>query len=224
MSNIIDFSCGGYHVVALSKEGDLYCWGHNGQGQLGSGDVNQIYVPKPTKVGFCFPAKIVKISCGRNHSMVILSDGSLFCWGDNSYGQLGVGNVEVGCLNVPTQVKEIESQIIQVKCGSTHSMAITSRNELFSWGGNRYGQLGNGKSKNSQPNPQKIDILSEGLMYFDLEFEEMIKNWPSTHNIFSASNQKTLQIVLLILQLKNISKDISIYYCQIFLKIQHLSN
>ncbi len=84
----------------------------------------------------------VKVSCGGNHSAALLSDGSLWLWGSNEYGQLGDGTTT----DRLTPVKVMEG-VAAVELGGSHSAAIAQDGSLWMWGHNDYGQLGDGTTE-----------------------------------------------------------------------------
>jgi len=113
--------------------------------------------PKPTKI----MDNVMAVSAGNAHSMAITSDRVLWTWGSNYYGQLGSDTQEdntVADKYVPTKIME---NIVEISAGLNHSMAITSNGELWTWGRNDYGALGDGTTiqKNA---PVKImdDVMS----------------------------------------------------------------
>jgi len=131
-------SCGGGHAVARKADGSLWTWGWNFTGQLGLGDAGgDTSRDVPTRVGLGTSWGV--ISGGGFHTLAGMSDGSLWAWGDNGYGQLGFDH----SLNpsVPTRVGT-GTDWIAVTCGAYHTMAIAGDGSLWSWGDNEYGQLG----------------------------------------------------------------------------------
>jgi hypothetical protein len=107
VSQWADFCAGGYHILGLGNDGQLYAWGRNWEGELGNGnagaDVAQfIPVLLPTGV-----TKWKTMAAGLMHSLAIGDDCSLYAWGDNSYGQLGLG-YPVG-QNRPTRVSNVRA-------------------------------------------------------------------------------------------------------------------
>ena len=79
------------------------------------------------------------VSAGYDHSLALSSDGFVYAWGNNSYGQLGIG--EHGNSYCPTQVKEMPSAVL-VSAGKYHSLALSKDSSVYAWGGNSCGQLG----------------------------------------------------------------------------------
>ncbi len=111
---IIDIFCGSDHSIALTsklflkKENKkVYTWGNNGSNQLGV-TTNQDYMNVPTEVSYFTNKKIIKISGGYNHSIAISENGNYYSWGDNTYGQLIVGDLL-------ERIKPIESKLFLEK-------------------------------------------------------------------------------------------------------------
>ena len=85
---------------------------------------------------------VIDVSAGQRHTCAILSDGSLRCWGLNSYGQLGDNSERYRPLPMPVQGV---SSAARVTAGKNHSSALTAAGAKGSWGDGDYGQLGNGE-------------------------------------------------------------------------------
>jgi len=137
MDNIAAVSSGGAHTMAIRTDGSLYTWGLNGNGQLGDGEQTS-WDPNPTPIRVM--ENVIAISAGYRHSMAIRSDGSLWAWGDNRYGQLGDGTTRWSVPN-PTFVMD---NVVAVSAGRNHTMAVKSDGSLWTWGNNSAGQLGDG--------------------------------------------------------------------------------
>lgn len=146
---ISNIAVGDYHSLVLTSNHRLLIWGWNLYGQLGDGTATQKTVPTDLTDEFdlSINENIIKIVAGSDYSGVVTSEGRVFVWGRNQMGQLGNGTIN------DTQIPiEITSQfdlnqdelITDLIFGTYHSMALTNEGRLFSWGGNAYGQLGDG--------------------------------------------------------------------------------
>jgi alpha-tubulin suppressor-like RCC1 family protein/uncharacterized protein YjdB len=131
------------HTVALKADGSLWAWGGGSGGMIGDG-TNQTRF-SPTSVGAA-DASWVSVAAGSSHTMAVQTDGSLWAWGGNAYGQLGLGDYGYGTNRlVPTRVGA-ENGWASVAVGGSgeHTMALKADGGLWAWGNNAYGQLGLG--------------------------------------------------------------------------------
>ena len=151
-SSFMTLSCGGDHTVAINSAGELYSWGANISGQLGSGGVN----PSSSAAKRGSAQNWVCVSAGRQHTAAINSSGALYACGLNSDGQLGIGsNANTATL---TKVGNFNNWV-SVSCGAYHTVAINSEGELYAWGKNDKGQLGDGTYSNKNT-PTRIGTLT----------------------------------------------------------------
>jgi alpha-tubulin suppressor-like RCC1 family protein len=144
-------STGYYFTVALKTDGTLWAWGQNANGQLGQGTTGGQQT-QPVQVGTA--TNWASVSASDYHIVAIKADGSLWGWGQNFSGQLGLGTTNV-TTNTPTQVGTATWRA--VSGGSLFTLAIRTDGTLWSWGTNGNGQLGNGTSSNAaQPTPTQV--------------------------------------------------------------------
>jgi len=143
-------AAGDDHTVALLSDGSVWCWGSNKHGELGNGgggDSN-----RPARVGSFTNA--IRISARFHQTYVILSDnkvdGALWGWGDNAGGQIGVGTKGGNCPAPVQAFQEKLNHVIAVAAGDHHTCAVLSSGEVWGWGANFFGQLGNNDSKTAQ--------------------------------------------------------------------------
>jgi alpha-tubulin suppressor-like RCC1 family protein len=137
------------HSLALKADGSLWTWGFNSNGQLGLGAVGDQYLPtQVTAVGNGW----VAVAAGAFHSLGLKSDGSLYVWGANGLGQLGLG--AVGDMKTPTQLAGVW---VAIAAGGFHSFGLKDDGSLYAWGQNDVGQLGIGNTSN-QNTPQQVGI------------------------------------------------------------------
>ena len=95
LTNMKQISAGGRHTCALAEGGAAYCWGRNNYGQLGTGTFSQSNIPvavSETSLAGSPITPISMITAGDNHTCAISSTGTAYCWGDNIFGQLGIGS------------------------------------------------------------------------------------------------------------------------------------
>ena len=86
-------ACGHDHILALSEQGELWGWGNNSCQQLGP--TSAVKVMRPTDLRHMVPRKLVDIAAGKRHSIALGDDGVAYSWGNNEYGQLGIGAKQV---------------------------------------------------------------------------------------------------------------------------------
>ncbi|TWP07909.1 hypothetical protein EUA76_02430 [TM7 phylum sp. oral taxon 350] len=151
---IVQVAAGADHSLALDNDGALYAWGSNAYGQLGNGTTTNSSVPVAVKIaGTPLAGKtIVQIAAGANHNMVLTSDGAVYTWGWNQYGQLGNGtttNSRIPVAVVTTGTPLAGKTISQIAAGNAHALAMTDDGTVYTWGWNQYGQLGNNSTINS---------------------------------------------------------------------------
>jgi hypothetical protein len=163
---IIQVKTGSNHSAVLTKGGRLYTWGSNEYGQLGI--ENEIMRNFPSEITDRFDLlsdeKIIAIAMREFFSAALTSEGRVFTWGSNLYGQLGDGT-RVSRFK-PTDITnqfdlQEDDKIIEISIGFWHSSILTQTGRVFTWGSNGSGRLGDGTSFNS-------DIPIEITDNFDL--------------------------------------------------------
>jgi len=145
MDNVIAISSNHLHAMAITANGNLWAWGHNHHGELGSGVIGNRdeYVHEPIRV----MRGVVAVSAGAYYTMAVKADGSLWGWGKNDFGQLGNGAIINHDGYVPESVPSpiyVMSDVTAVSAGVNHTMAIKTDGSLWGWGANWRGQLGDG--------------------------------------------------------------------------------
>ncbi|CAI8619167.1 unnamed protein product [Vicia faba] len=134
-------SCGWRHTISVSSTGGLYTHGWSKYGQLGHGDFEDHLVPR--KVQALSDMFISQVSGGWRHSMALTSSGQLFGWGWNKFGQIGIGNNFDCCSPMLVNFPHAQN-VVQISCGWRHTVAVTNRANVYSWGRGANGQLGHG--------------------------------------------------------------------------------
>ncbi|XP_020956424.1 probable E3 ubiquitin-protein ligase HERC6 isoform X7 [Sus scrofa] len=160
---IIQVSCGHYHSLALSEDGQVFSWGKNSDGQLGLGKE----VPSqasPQRVRSLEGIPLAQVAAGGAHSFALSLPGTSFGWGSNRAGQLALsGN------NVPAQAYKPRSVgalknlgVIYISCGYEHTAVLTQDGKVFTFGDNSYGQLGHSPTAEKR-GPRLVERI-EGLV------------------------------------------------------------
>ena len=119
------------HVAAIKENGTLWMWGNGISGQLGDNESKKKAVPTQTVTG---GKNWKQASCGLNHTAAIKTDGTLWCWGHNNYGQLGINSTVRK--SSPVQTITGGTDWKQVSCGHHHTAAIKNDGSLWLWGKN----------------------------------------------------------------------------------------
>jgi alpha-tubulin suppressor-like RCC1 family protein len=132
-------SSGDDHTCAIREDGTLWCWGANKDGQLGraAGVGTENAHPDVVQVGDAIDW--VDVSAGGGHTCGVRADHSLWCWGANGFGQLGIAGG--GSTTVPTQVGG--NRWVEVAAGADHTCALGTDSHIWCWGSNAHGELGN---------------------------------------------------------------------------------
>lgn len=174
--NVISVCSGVYHSAAVTNNSKLYTWGFNTldgytgspiTGQMGR---NTLYSYTPTVV----PGVVgtpVSVACGARHTLVLTREGLVFGFGDDSYrGAVGIGRnlieqspMQVGA-STPLKGVLSEVRIIAVAAGLHHSMALGSFGELYTWGDNTYGQLGDGTTVTNRHPKRVLGLIFEEVI------------------------------------------------------------
>jgi len=201
-TEISAFGGGGNHYCFTTDDGQAWCNGTNESGQLGNsttdtpGDAVQV-------VGL---DDVISIAAGSQHSCAVSADGSVWCWGDGTVGRLGdgtthdscdVGGNVIDCAPSPVQVAGI-TDAVTVTAGGYHSCATTGGGEIWCWGLDNHGQLGDGPDADvcSTPNgdapcrttPVQVTGLtgvvqaSAGNFYTCAVYGELLNCWGANAN------------------------------------------
>lgn len=152
-------SSGDYHTCAIDKTNIVYCWGNNGNGQLGNNSTVESYTPVAVDLTGVLKDKTIKlISAGGAHTCVIDSDGIIYCWGSNKYGQLGNGETADSLVPVEVDMTGVlKGKIIKsIQSGRVHTCVLDSEGLVYCWGGNSKEQLGDKTAVDSAV-PVKVD-------------------------------------------------------------------
>jgi alpha-tubulin suppressor-like RCC1 family protein len=143
--DVVDIKSGSLHSIARTSDGKLYIWGVCDYGVLGLG-VNNKYVYRPVINLYLNDLEIIDMSCGALHTLVLTSNGDIYSWGLNDFGQTGNGSDSEYQL-IPIKINSEKFKAIS--CGSWHSMALTEDGRVFCCGKNDNGTLGDGCATNS---------------------------------------------------------------------------
>jgi alpha-tubulin suppressor-like RCC1 family protein len=149
---------GTFHTILISDNGKIWAIGSNEYGQLGLGPGYNEYINVPTEIqrglnGLSEDVRIISASCGQSHTVLLSDDGRVWTFGDNEYGQLGLGDF----LNrsVPTEIQRglngllEDVKIIGVSCGDYNTVLLSEDGKhIWTFGQNSSGQLGHKRTEN----------------------------------------------------------------------------
>jgi len=165
-TRVTRIAAGAYDSLALTSTGAVLAWGYNADGELGNGSKVNSAVPVNVKL----PAgtRVTAVSAGGpitgvgiviagpGHSLALTSTGTVLAWGYNIDGQLGNGGTTNS--DVPVRVKVPGgTRVTAIAAGALHSLAVTSSGAVLAWGGNNFGQFGDGNYKASAV-PVKVTL------------------------------------------------------------------
>lgn len=176
-SGVTAVAGGGARSLAI-RNGALYAWGDNTQGRLGDGTLNDSTVPIAIS---SLPDGVTAISAASFHCLAV-RNGAAYAWGDDAHGKLGNGP-DFGDSRVPMAVSGLTSGVTAVAAGDNHSLAIRHGN-VYAWGLNTSGQLGNGIVYSSQVPILVLDspipfiaVAAGGVCSFALSSDGSIWSW-----------------------------------------------
>jgi|688.fasta_scaffold70057_2 alpha-tubulin suppressor-like RCC1 family protein len=159
LTNWLTVSAGYNHNMAVKTDGTMWSWGQNSAnkaGQLGLGDLTDR--SSPVQIGALTTWS--SVSAGkRNHSIAVKTDGTMWTWGMNSYGALGLGNTTG--ISSPVQIGALTTWL-SIAAGYYTSAAIKTDGTLWAWGKNGSGRLGLGDTTN-RSSPVQIGALTTWL-------------------------------------------------------------
>jgi len=146
LSGVASVATERYHACAVTKAGALLCWGDNASGELGTGTNVATNLPvsvcagSPGCVDHLFG--VAAVSLGLHHACALMKVGTVKCWGDNAFGQLGNGTLTPS--DVPVDVRGLASGVVAISVGQDYGCALTKAGHVKCWGDNAFGELGNG--------------------------------------------------------------------------------
>lgn len=143
-SGVASISTRGHTTCVRTTAGAAKCWGRNNLGQVGIGSVGTDQLSPVTVSGL--GSGVARVTAGGEHACALLTDGTLQCWGRNTYGQLGDGTTVNRSL--PTPVVGLEGTVSALTSGGNSTCVILSTGTAKCWGFNSMYQLGDGTNAN----------------------------------------------------------------------------
>lgn len=146
-SGYASVSTGTNHTVVLKDDGTIFSWGSNSEGQLGTSLILK-EKSEPTQE-YTKDDNWSEVSAGANFTIALKKDGTVWGWGENSFGQVGRKFVTIPLpLELNTSGTTI-GKVIQISAGGTHTLALDENRSLWAWGDNTQGALGDGSNVNT---------------------------------------------------------------------------
>ncbi len=156
---VVAVAAGGSNCVALTSEGQVFSWGANSVGQLGDDTTTDRLTAVPvTTAGVLAGKSVIKIGAGLQHSVALTADGGLYAWGWNNTGQLGDGTTTNRLAPVAVKMEGVLAgkSVKEIAVGQYHNLVLTEDSQVFGWGLNVSGQLGDGSTATFQPMPVAV--------------------------------------------------------------------
>jgi alpha-tubulin suppressor-like RCC1 family protein len=147
----------------VTDKGVTYAWGSNDKGQLGLEGFTATYTP--TIVTGLMGKKIIRVSCGYDMTAAITDKGLVYTFGDNSLGQLGLGDTQPRA-GVHQVTALADTVVVQAEAGWTHVIALDDQGVTYGWGDNSVGQLGLGYKDSPVLQVTAIERLRDKGVYF----------------------------------------------------------
>ncbi|MEX2238630.1 MAG: hypothetical protein WEB00_13970 [Dehalococcoidia bacterium] len=162
---VVAISAGGVsasdgHTLAVLDDGSVWAWGNDDFGQLGDGGT---FSNRSRPVQVAGLTDVVAVAAGGRHSLALKSNGTVVAWGSDVDGQLGNGGSSANQVS-PVPVSgiggPIQSDIIEIAAGGSHSLALRANGNVYAWGKDDNGQLGEGAGSDDQQAPVTVTGLS----------------------------------------------------------------
>ena len=166
-------SAGSHHSCAVLPDNSLWCWGRNPAGELGIGTFDDCN--SPVRVVDQNDWAVIAVSGQGDafwggHTCATKLDGTLWCWGANNYSQLGDVATHDARVSTPMRMGDAADWLL-VEAGANHTCAIDANNDLWCWGFNKYGQLGDDRPDDPDGNYRQKDpvLVAEPGPWFKVD-------------------------------------------------------
>ncbi|MEO3827663.1 hypothetical protein [Actinomadura sp. B10D3] len=166
-------AAGGSHTCVIDDLDDVMCWGLSDKGQLGYENAEEIIgdTENPGQVNAVTlgPRKVRAIAAGEDHTCAVTDHGAVYCWGDNSHGQLGLPDLteQIGDNETPAEAGQVDlngMKAVDITAGRAHTCATLEDATLLCWGDNTYGATGLGSPVLDLPSDSDpVDLGGTGV-------------------------------------------------------------
>lgn len=167
LSNVVSLSGGWTHVLAVKSDGTAWTWGDNGLGEVGNGTSQ---TPQLTPVQVAGLSNVVAVSGGDYSSLARLAGGTIWTWGYNAYGQLGIGSSDTAAHPLPVKVPGL-SNIVVSAARDYHCIYVKRDGTVWVWGDNRWGGGGDLSGSNVLSPRLMTSLVSNNLIPYADSFE-----------------------------------------------------
>ncbi len=167
--NPLTITGGGFFSLALMADHTLEAWGDNRRGELGIGSI--VDQSSPVHVSSVL-SNVVNVSAGWFHAVALTSDGKAWTWGDNTSGAIGNGVTSTLAVSVPVQVPGL-SNVMAVSAGDNFTAILNTDGAVWTWGGNDFGQLGDG-TYTDRPSPAQVKNLSNVILLAARDYHVLV--------------------------------------------------
>ena len=134
------------HNIIINKQGELFSFGHNKNYQCGLPNINgsNYTINNPTNISVINNNfRAISAACGNEHTLVLKNDNSVYAFGNNEEGELGLQDNKIKTYTFNNiNFGKYSNQIVQISAGTVHNLALTKDGKIFSWGSSQGGQLG----------------------------------------------------------------------------------
>ena len=160
----VEIAGGAYHTLAVAEDGTVYAWGANYAGQLGLGATGDPVATPQAIGGPLDGVAVTAVAAGDAHSLAVAEDGTVYAWGDNQAGQLGLPMSTTAEATPQAVGGPLDGVgVTAVAAGSDHSLAVAEDGTVYAWGDNQAGQLGRGTITAAEAKPQAVAGSFDGV-------------------------------------------------------------
>ena len=189
LADVVMITAGSAHSVAVKRDGTVWAWGRNVDGECGNSDTvdfsNQTHPVQVLNLN-----GVTALAAGVGFTVALKPDGTVWAWGTNYHSELGVGQ---GLHRTPVQVAGL-TNVTAISTGLSHTVALTADGTIWTWGLNDNSQLGDGSTE-EQSNPMLMTRLSGGvIIHYTTDGREPTEDDPSINSGASVLVDRTLTL------------------------------